>query len=286
MPYSNWNTGEPNGGTSENCAFINVLTGRWADVPCSKTYWTMCEKAVEINPKGNTSNFFNTILYYLNLERAWQKVKRLHLFKKIINKALLSGFNSKQECIMSANFQRTCFEDLGLGTFNSGISRCQALGGHFPVVTKSIVMTFLANKFGHFWMGLKTDRFCFTLLYNCFCFDTLNLKIIPHAAFWLQPVPWKKKIRRGSADKLRLGFYFMVLLQGLYYYYARTAVKHAPHTCKKQPSINKISGKFKMDLVWAIPLGDTTGWLYHTVVRTSTAISCDAVPTFYFLYWS
>ena len=62
---------------------------------------------------------------------------------------------------MGSDFQRTCFQDLGAGTFDAGISQCQALGGHLPVVTKSTVMTFLANKFGQFWMGLKTDRLSF-----------------------------------------------------------------------------------------------------------------------------
>ena len=59
---------------------------------------------------------------------------------------------------MGADYNRTCYQDLGVGTFDSGISKCQALGGRLPAVTKSAIMTFLANKFGQFWMGIKTDR--------------------------------------------------------------------------------------------------------------------------------
>ena len=60
---------------------------------------------------------------------------------------------------MGADYRRTCFQDLGIGTFDSGVANCQALGGQLPVVGRSAVMTFLANKFGQFWMGLKTDRY-------------------------------------------------------------------------------------------------------------------------------
>jgi hypothetical protein len=60
---------------------------------------------------------------------------------------------------MNANYERTCFRDLGSGSFDQGSSMCQAIGGHLPVIKKSATMTFLANKFGSgFWMSLKTDR--------------------------------------------------------------------------------------------------------------------------------
>ncbi len=60
---------------------------------------------------------------------------------------------------MDSSYKRTCFQNLGTGSFDTGNSQCQALGGHLPVVTKSILMTFLANTFGgKMWMSLKTDR--------------------------------------------------------------------------------------------------------------------------------
>lgn len=72
--------------------------------------------------------------------------------------------NSTDSCIMNANYQRTCFRNLGTGTFESGNSQCQALGGHLPVATKGAMMTFLASKFGTFWMSLRTDRYIFITL--------------------------------------------------------------------------------------------------------------------------
>ena len=61
---------------------------------------------------------------------------------------------------MSSDYHRTCFRDLGTDTFDNGNRNCQALGGHLPIVKKSAIMTFLANKFGQLWMSLKTNRFC------------------------------------------------------------------------------------------------------------------------------
>ena len=50
--YANWNSGEPNGGTSENCVIIGSSNGVWVDVPCTLSYWTMCEKVLQTSPKG------------------------------------------------------------------------------------------------------------------------------------------------------------------------------------------------------------------------------------------
>ena len=54
-PYTNWNTGEPNGGTGANCARM-ALSGKWQDDPCSRmflfveTYTApiMCERLIWI----------------------------------------------------------------------------------------------------------------------------------------------------------------------------------------------------------------------------------------------
>jgi len=84
--YSSWYTGvgEPNGGTSENCAtlnhggmyctillppptifskkkYINIFShadGLWRSLPCSNTYAVMCEKVVETSPKGINFDMF------------------------------------------------------------------------------------------------------------------------------------------------------------------------------------------------------------------------------------
>lgn len=40
--YTDWLSGQPNGGVTENCAVIQG--GGWADVACSSTYNVMCEK--------------------------------------------------------------------------------------------------------------------------------------------------------------------------------------------------------------------------------------------------
>jgi hypothetical protein len=72
---------------------------------------------------------------------------------------LFSEPSASNLCIMDSSFKRTCFQDLGTGSFETGKNKCQALGGHLPVVTKSSSMSFLANKFeGNIWMSLKTDR--------------------------------------------------------------------------------------------------------------------------------
>ena len=52
MSYTNWNSGEPNGGTNENCIIMVASNGVWVDVSCNGAYSTMCEKVVQINPKG------------------------------------------------------------------------------------------------------------------------------------------------------------------------------------------------------------------------------------------
>jgi Lectin C-type domain len=50
--YKNWNSGEPNGGTNENCILMDAPSGKWIDISCSNSYWTLCEKVVQMNPKG------------------------------------------------------------------------------------------------------------------------------------------------------------------------------------------------------------------------------------------
>jgi len=50
IPYSNWQGGEPNGGTGESCAAsvytwgdgIMANNGKWNDAPCSFTYHFVC----------------------------------------------------------------------------------------------------------------------------------------------------------------------------------------------------------------------------------------------------
>ena len=55
--YKNWGSNEGNAGNWENCAMTNANDGLWRDIPCSRTYWTMCEKAVQTNPPGSFSKF-------------------------------------------------------------------------------------------------------------------------------------------------------------------------------------------------------------------------------------
>ena len=78
--------------------------------------------------------------------------------------------SSNDLCMMNSDYTRTCFRDLGMVSFKAGNSQCQALRGNLPVVNKSAVMTFLANKFEQFWMSLKTDR----LVFNCLSYYTNN----------------------------------------------------------------------------------------------------------------
>lgn len=52
-PYFNWANSEPNGGTGENCASMNIASGNWMDTPCSYSYNTLCEKVIQIQAKGN-----------------------------------------------------------------------------------------------------------------------------------------------------------------------------------------------------------------------------------------
>jgi len=51
--YTNFNSGEPNGGTGENCVYLSTSSGGWNDVGCTWLARTMCEKVVQIHPKGN-----------------------------------------------------------------------------------------------------------------------------------------------------------------------------------------------------------------------------------------
>jgi hypothetical protein len=43
--YTNWHSGEPNGGTSESCGQINRFhpTQTWNDEPCGQTLRYVCE---------------------------------------------------------------------------------------------------------------------------------------------------------------------------------------------------------------------------------------------------
>jgi hypothetical protein len=50
--YKNWGTGEGSVGNWENCAVVSANDGLWADVACTKQYWTLCEKAVQASPPG------------------------------------------------------------------------------------------------------------------------------------------------------------------------------------------------------------------------------------------
>ena len=48
--YSNWASNEPNGGDSDDCAKLDIRTGRsekWYDRPCSSDYTFVCEYADE-----------------------------------------------------------------------------------------------------------------------------------------------------------------------------------------------------------------------------------------------
>ena len=51
MNYTNWNSGEPTGGTTQNCVRMNV-SGVWYDTDCTKSFRAMCEKALQSQPKG------------------------------------------------------------------------------------------------------------------------------------------------------------------------------------------------------------------------------------------
>ena len=82
--YTNWNSGEPNGGTSSNCVQM-YGNGYWDDFTCTNNLWAMCEKAVQIEPKGKRkqSNFYNFYkMDYINmilLIILWEDLKRQSL---------------------------------------------------------------------------------------------------------------------------------------------------------------------------------------------------------------
>ncbi|XP_066985191.1 uncharacterized protein [Macrobrachium rosenbergii] len=48
LPYFSWNTGEPNGGTVQNCMFMHGWNLGWVDVGCNipNTYGYICEKVI------------------------------------------------------------------------------------------------------------------------------------------------------------------------------------------------------------------------------------------------
>ena len=81
------------------------------------------------------------------------------LKKKKKKKTLIPDATSTDTCIVNANYERTCFRDLGMGTFDSGNQQCQALGGHLPIFNTSIVTSFLSIKYGNIWMSIKANRY-------------------------------------------------------------------------------------------------------------------------------
>ena len=56
MNYTNWNSGEPNGGIASNCVRMIIsggpVSGFWDDTDCKLSKRAMCEKAVQTQPKG------------------------------------------------------------------------------------------------------------------------------------------------------------------------------------------------------------------------------------------
>ena len=47
MKYTNWNTAEPRGGTSENCVALISLKkydGKWLDITCAASLQFLCRK--------------------------------------------------------------------------------------------------------------------------------------------------------------------------------------------------------------------------------------------------
>ena len=53
--FTQWNSGEPNGGTRESCAQLLNGNGNWNDVPCGNKYVSICEignKAKTLCPTG------------------------------------------------------------------------------------------------------------------------------------------------------------------------------------------------------------------------------------------
>ena len=111
----------------------------------------------------NFNNFYRMKNNTKTLELICYPIRQNWSFKNLlanlfITKLFFLDSSSNQTCIMNSDYSRTCFRDLGVGDFETGNKVCQVLGGHLPVVTKSAIMTFLASKFGLFWMSLKTDR--------------------------------------------------------------------------------------------------------------------------------
>jgi len=42
IPFYNWNSGEPNGGTGESCGMLYAGGGKWNDSGCGNTYHYAC----------------------------------------------------------------------------------------------------------------------------------------------------------------------------------------------------------------------------------------------------
>ena len=52
LAYTNWNTGEPNGGTGENCAAImNTDPFEWKDFDCDGYKFVVCQSQKIPRPK-------------------------------------------------------------------------------------------------------------------------------------------------------------------------------------------------------------------------------------------
>ena len=61
LSYTRWTPGEPNGGTVNNCALM-YSNGYWNDASCGISQWSMCEKAVQTQPKGKKCKIKNSTL--------------------------------------------------------------------------------------------------------------------------------------------------------------------------------------------------------------------------------
>lgn len=56
--FTNWNIGEPNGGTNEWCAemYGGWLTGLWNDAPCDQRNQYICEKEEDKRKNSSVKN--------------------------------------------------------------------------------------------------------------------------------------------------------------------------------------------------------------------------------------
>jgi len=69
-------------------------------------------------------------------------------------------------CFRDSTGHRSCYKEMGLGTFEEGLQTCAHLGGHLPNVYTRNETTFLMGHFsGDVWIGLTAQKL---VMHICF----------------------------------------------------------------------------------------------------------------------